>query len=99
MVSIIFVFIIIVMVLLLLIKDEATTTEEPSNDPVAAAAKGQETPVKPAIIDDAIVNQSAQEILFNDVLKDFLKKSGSDANLNVDSRKIEIKVLKPEKKQ
>lgn len=96
MVSIVFVFIIIVMVLLLLIKDE-TSAEDPSDDPTAAAAKGQEIPVTPAIIDDALVNQSAQEILFNDIVKDSLKRRGNDSKLNVDDNKFEIKILKPKK--
>jgi biopolymer transport protein ExbD len=94
MVSAIFVFIIIVMVLVLLIK-APTDADDPSTDSKAAAAKGNETPIKPSIVENVVANQTSQEILVDDINKGLLKQQGVDSSFDADKKILEIKLKKP----
>jgi biopolymer transport protein ExbD len=96
MVSIIFVFIIIVMVLLLLISvelksnSESESTSEGTESSVAVGSL-----VKPSIIERAIANQSAKEILAHDVTRELLKKEGDDSIFDAEQGRLEIRIKQP----
>lgn len=93
-VSIVFVFIIIVMVLILLIKDPIESTVSSEEDK-ASAAFGQKIPVKPSVLESVVANQTAIEVLTNDVTKQLLEKSGGTTTLNEKTGKLEFKIDKP----
>lgn len=94
MVSAVFIFIIIVMILALVINPPAQSND-PSEDPAAAAAKGNETPVNPSIIEDVVANQTASEILVNDINLKLLKQQGIESIFDAENNTLEIKLSKP----
>ena len=98
MVSIIFVFIIIVMVLLLLITSESKSPSESEviNEAEATASSiATGNPLKASVIESTVKNQSAKEILVNDVVREFLKKEGSNSVFDAEKGKLEIRIKKP----
>ena len=98
MVSVIFVFIIIVMVLLLLIAAESQSSAESESESQSTAQSQQQgTPVKPSIIEEAVLNQTAEEILVDDVVRELLKREGSNSVFDADSKQLEIKIKQPKK--
>lgn len=95
MVSVIFVFIIVVMVLIMLIKATPEINESSDN----SATSQQKSPIKAFIVEDLLANQNAQEILFNDTLRELLKQGGGDFNFDVINNKFEIKIFSPKKQE
>lgn len=96
MVSIIFVFIIIVMVLLLLISSTPENeSDSDSEDENNAPSIAQGIPVKATILERAIGNQSAKEILVNDVIRELLEKEGNKSIFDVEKGQLEILIKRP----
>lgn len=97
MVSAIFIFIIIVMVLVLLInppasmQSEQTQTEEEGASPASSGS----VEVKPSAVAGMVANQTAEEVLVDDINREFLKEQGIESLFDPTSKKLEIKLIKP----
>jgi hypothetical protein len=97
MVSAIFVFIIIVMVLILMVKEEASSTVETEVETMFKGGGGA-TKIKPSIVESVVANQTAEEILVDDITRNLLEEQGLQTQFDPDKNILEIKLKKPEGK-
>ncbi len=101
MVSAVFIFIIIVMVLVLLINPPASMQSkntETQEDGTSVASSGS-VEVEPSAVSGMIANQTAEEVLVDDINREFLKEQGIESVFDPGSKKLEIKLIKPNAEQ